>query len=61
VGDVVRDLTQTLHQELNLVEHPVQSGRKSVEIIIRAAQSYSRAKIAIDNRLGRSIYGVDPT
>src|SRR4029078_497826 len=60
MGDVVRDLAKALHQELNLVKHPVQSGGKPIEIIIRAAQGHTRAKISIDNRLGRSSDGVDP-
>ena len=47
MGNVVRDLAKTLHQELNLIEHPVQGGGQTVEIIIRTAQGNTRAKIAI--------------
>ena len=60
MGNVVRDLAKALHQELNLIEHPVQGCGQTVEIIIRTAQGNTRAKIAIYNCFRRSDDGVDP-
>ena len=47
VGDVVRDLPQPLHQELNAVQHGVGVGGEAVEFVPRTDQRHTPAEVAL--------------
>ena len=60
VGDVVRDLPQSLHQLLVAVEHGVEIVGEPVEFVIRAGRGDPLAERAPHDAPRRLVDGLDP-
>ena len=58
--NIIGDLAQGFHQNLDAIEHSIERIGQTVKVVVSTAQWDARVKLPADDRFGRLSDGVNP-